>query len=141
LISEPELREEITTATNKVEAYDGFSASPWFGHDAIKRNDPAEQEKIIKFNSLLANYVILHTALDMTAVPVQARQRGLGHQPRWPGGPLALHHRADQALRRVRHRRPHHPARRVRRAPGPPPVRSRPLGHRQRSRLNTTPRT
>ena len=67
MISEPELREEITTATNKVEAYDGFSASLWFGHDSIERNDPAEQEKIIKFNSLLADCVVLHTALDMTA--------------------------------------------------------------------------
>jgi len=36
--------------------------------DVIARNDPAEQEKIIKFNSLLANCVIFHTALDMTAV-------------------------------------------------------------------------
>jgi predicted solute-binding protein len=43
-ISEPELREDITAATNKVEAYDGFSAWLWFGHDAIERNDPAEQE-------------------------------------------------------------------------------------------------
>jgi Tn3 transposase DDE domain len=34
----------------------------------IARNDPAEQEKMIKFNSLLANCAIFHTALDMTAV-------------------------------------------------------------------------
>ena len=67
-ISEPELRQEITAATNKAEAYNGFSAWLRFGHDAIQRNDPAEQEKIIKFNSLLANCVIFHTALDMTAV-------------------------------------------------------------------------
>jgi hypothetical protein len=32
----------------------------------IERNDPAEQEKMIKFNSLLANCAIFHTALDMT---------------------------------------------------------------------------
>ena len=48
-ISEPELREEITAATNKVEAYNEFSAWLRFGHDTIERNDPAEQEKIIKF--------------------------------------------------------------------------------------------
>ena len=47
-ISEPELRKEITAATNKVQAYNGFSAWLRFGHDAIERNDPAEQEKIIK---------------------------------------------------------------------------------------------
>jgi Tn3 transposase DDE domain-containing protein len=111
--SEPELRQEITAATNKVEAYNGFSAWLRFGHDAIKRNDPAEHEKIIKFNSLLANCVIFHTALDMTA-PAPARRGGLDDHARCPGRPPALHHRTDQALRRVRHRRPHRPARRVR---------------------------
>lgn len=67
-VSEPGLRREITAATNKAEAFNGFSAWLRFGHDAIERNDPAEQEKIIKFNTLLANCVIFHTALDMTAV-------------------------------------------------------------------------
>jgi TnpA family transposase len=67
-ISEPELREEITAATNKVESYNEFSAWLRFGHDTIERNNPAEQEKIIKFNTLLANCVIFHTALDMTTV-------------------------------------------------------------------------
>jgi TnpA family transposase len=75
-ITEPELREQITAATNKVEAYNGFSARLRFGHDAIERNDPAEQEKIIKFNSLLANCVIFHTALDMTAVLRQLAEEG-----------------------------------------------------------------
>ena len=106
-ISEPELREEITAATNKVEAYNGFSAWLMFGHDAIERNDPAEQEKIIKFNTLLANCVIFHTALGHDRRPPPARRGGLDDHPRRPGRPLALHHRADQALRRVRHRRPH----------------------------------
>jgi hypothetical protein len=85
-ISEPGLREEITAATNKVEAYNGFSAWLRFGHDAIERNDPAEQEKIIKFNSLLANCVIFHTALDMTAVLRQLADEGRDitpPRPRW----------------------------------------------------------
>ena len=75
-ISEPELREEITAATNKVEAYNDFSAWLRFGHDTIERNDPAEQEKIIKFNTLLANCVIFHTALDMTTVLRQLAAEG-----------------------------------------------------------------
>jgi hypothetical protein len=75
-ISEPELREEITAATNKVEAYNGFSAWLMFGRDVIERNDPAEQEKIIKFNTLVANCVIFHTALDMTAVIRQLTEEG-----------------------------------------------------------------
>ncbi len=75
-ISEPELREEITAATNKVESYNEFSAWLRFGHDTIERNDPAEQDKIIKFNTLLANCVIFHTALDMTAVLRQLAAEG-----------------------------------------------------------------
>ena len=75
-ISEPELREEITAATNKVESYNDFSAWLRFGHDTIERNDPAEQEKIIKFNTLLANCVIFHTALDMTTVLRQLAAEG-----------------------------------------------------------------
>jgi hypothetical protein len=65
-------------ATNKVDAFNGFSAWLRFGHEAIERNDPAEQEKIIKFNTLLANCVIFHTALDMTTVLRQLAQEG------WP---------------------------------------------------------
>jgi TnpA family transposase len=67
-ISEPELREQITAATNKAESYNAFSGWLAFGSEVIERNDPAEQEKMIKFNSLLANCAIFHTALDMTAV-------------------------------------------------------------------------
>jgi hypothetical protein len=63
-------------STNKVEAYNAFSAWLRFGYDAIERNDPAEQEKIIKVNSLLANCVIFHTALDMTAVLRQLHREG-----------------------------------------------------------------
>ena len=83
-VSEPGLRQEITAATNKAEAFNGFSAWLRFGHDAIERNDPAEQEKIIKFNSLLANCVIFHTALDMTAVLRQLAEEG------WTITPAAL---------------------------------------------------
>jgi TnpA family transposase len=67
-ISEPELREQITAATNKAESYNAFSGWLAFGSEVIERNDPAEQEKMIKFNSLLANCAIFHTTLDMTIV-------------------------------------------------------------------------
>jgi TnpA family transposase len=75
-ISEADLREEITAAQNKAEAYNGFSAWLRFGNEVIERNDPVEQEKIIKFNSLVANCVIFHTALDMTAVIRQLVEEG-----------------------------------------------------------------
>lgn len=67
-VSEPEVRGQITAATNKAEAYNGFSSWLMFGNEVITRNDPAEQEKIIKFNSLVAKCVIFHTTLDMMAV-------------------------------------------------------------------------
>lgn len=44
----------------------------------IERNDPAEQRKIIEFNTLLASCVIFHTTLKMTAVIRQLDEQG------WP---------------------------------------------------------
>ena len=96
-ITEPELREEITAATNKAEAYNGFSAWLRFGHDAIERNDPAEQEKIIKFNTLLANCVIFHTALDMTAVLRQLAGEG------WEITPAAVAALSPYIRERIKH--------------------------------------
>jgi TnpA family transposase len=59
----------VTAVTNKVEAYNGFADWLRFGNGGvIAENDPAEQEKTIKFSSLLANRVIFHTALDMTDI-------------------------------------------------------------------------
>jgi hypothetical protein len=59
---------QISAATNKAESYNAFSGWLAFGSEVIERNDPAEQEKMIKFNSLLANCAIFHTTLDMTVV-------------------------------------------------------------------------
>ena len=66
LISEPELRAHIDAATNKVESYNNFSGWLAFGSEQIEGNDPAEQEKIIKFNTLLANCVLFQIAVDMS---------------------------------------------------------------------------
>lgn len=68
-LADPALRRRVTAVTNKVEAYNGFSGWLRFGNGGvIADNDPAEQEKTIKFNSLLANCVIFHTSLDMMDV-------------------------------------------------------------------------
>jgi len=75
-VSEPDLRAQITAATNKAESYNGFSEWLRFGSEVIARNDPVEQEKLVKFNSLLANCVIFHTTLDMTAVVRQLIAEG-----------------------------------------------------------------
>lgn len=61
-LADPALRARVTAATNKVESYNGFSE--WFGFGGVLAgNDPEEQEKLIKFNTLLANLVVFHNAL------------------------------------------------------------------------------
>ena len=66
-LSDPDMREQITAVTNKTEAYHGFSEWLRFGGEVIGRNDPDYQEKIVKFNELLANCVIYQNACDITA--------------------------------------------------------------------------
>jgi len=76
-ISDMQLRQQITAATNKVEAYHGFSK--WFffgGFGVIAYNDPEEQEKIIKYNDLIANAVIFHNAVDLTDVLRDLKREG-----------------------------------------------------------------
>jgi len=68
-ISDIQMRSLITAATNKVESYHGFSK--WFGFGGfgiIAHNDPIEQEKMIKYNDLIANAVIFHNVVDLTDI-------------------------------------------------------------------------
>ncbi|WP_248958473.1 Tn3 family transposase [Sphaerisporangium perillae] len=65
-LSEPQLREQITRVTNRNEAFHGFADWLMFGGKLIGHNDPDYQEKVIKFNELLANCVMYSTALDIT---------------------------------------------------------------------------
>ena len=72
-----QLRQQITAVTNKVEAYHGFAK--WFffgGEGVIANNDPEEQEKIIKYNDLIANAVVFHNAVDLTEVLRQLQGEG-----------------------------------------------------------------
>ena len=51
-LADPQLRVRITAATNKVESYNGFAHWLAFGNNGVLAdNDPAEQEKLIKFNT------------------------------------------------------------------------------------------
>jgi TnpA family transposase len=65
-LSEPELREQITQVTNRNEAFHGFADWLMFGGKLIGHNDPDHQEKVVKFNELVANCVIYSTACDIT---------------------------------------------------------------------------
>lgn len=52
-LADPQLRARITAATN---------------NGVLADNDPVEQEKLVKLNTLLANLVIFHNALDIMDV-------------------------------------------------------------------------
>ena len=76
-LSEPELRQQITEMTNKVEAYHGFAGWLFFGGESvITDNDPEEQEKLIKYNDLVANAVIFQNVVDMSAVLQELKAEG-----------------------------------------------------------------
>nr|WP_165977767.1 Tn3 family transposase [Nonomuraea diastatica] len=66
-LADPALRARGTAATNKVESSNGYSK--WLGFGGVLAdNDPVGQEKLIKFNTLLANLVVFHNALDVSDI-------------------------------------------------------------------------
>ena len=78
----PLLRRRTTAATNKVESYNNFSSWCRFGNEGrVRDNDPPEQEKQIKFSTLLTNAVIFHTTLDMMSVLRQLAADGREIKP------------------------------------------------------------
>lgn len=84
-LSDAPLRGRVTAATNKVEAFNGFSDWVRFGQRGTEaHNDPVEQEKDVKFTSLLANLVIFHNTLDIADVVRQLQAEG------WEIDPLDL---------------------------------------------------
>ena len=68
-LTDSELRGTIDAETNKVESFHQFSDWMSFGgDDTIRENDPEQQEKIVKYNHLLANAVILQNTSDLSNV-------------------------------------------------------------------------
>jgi len=65
-LSEPTLREQITMVTNRTENFHKFAAHLMIGGQLISHNDPDYQERVVKFNELVANCAIYSTALDIT---------------------------------------------------------------------------
>jgi hypothetical protein len=63
------LRARVTAATNKAEAYNGFSAwTPVRQPGRDRRERPGRAGKSVKWNSLLCNLIVFHTAIDMMEV-------------------------------------------------------------------------
>lgn len=72
----------MTAATNKTEAFNGFSQWIGFGNrGVIADNDPVEQEKAMKFNALLTNAVIFHNAPDIAEIVRQLLEEGWTIEP------------------------------------------------------------
>jgi len=75
-ISNQLMRQEVTAVTNKVEGYHSFSKWLRFGGEVVAENDPDEQQKLIRYNDLLASAVILQNVIDMSHIIADLRQEG-----------------------------------------------------------------
>ena len=75
-ISNQAMRQEVTAMTNKVEGYHSFSKWLRFGGEVVAENDPDEQQKLIRYNDLLASAVILQNVIDMSRIIADLRQEG-----------------------------------------------------------------
>jgi len=67
-ISSTEVRRVIRAETTKIETYNDFLDWVSFGGPVIKSGDPVEQEKQLKYASLVANTIMLSNVADMTTV-------------------------------------------------------------------------
>ena len=67
-ISHTEVRRVIRAETTKIEAYNDFLDWVCFGGPVVKSGDPVEQEKQLKYASLVANAIMLSNVADLTEV-------------------------------------------------------------------------
>jgi TnpA family transposase len=65
-ISSVEVRRTIRAETTKIEAYNDFLDWVCFGGPVIRSGDPVEQEKQLKYASLVANAIMLSNVADLT---------------------------------------------------------------------------
>lgn len=76
-INDAELRKTINAATNKSEEFNDFVKWLFFGGDGIiAENIRHEQRKVIKYNQLVANMVILHNVHTMSKVLKRLQGKG-----------------------------------------------------------------
>src|SRR3954471_19290089 len=67
-VSSVDIRRTIRAETTKVEAFNDFLDWVSFGGPVVKSGDPVEQEKQLKYASLVANTIMLSNVADMTGV-------------------------------------------------------------------------
>lgn len=76
-ISDPALRTTINAATNKCESFNGFIKWIRFADGTLQENDRDEQRKLIKYNHLVANLVILHNVITLTRLLNKLAEEGI----------------------------------------------------------------
>ena len=77
-VHDVELRRTIHAATNKNEEFNGFAKWAFFGEQGlIEKNLRHEQRKIVKYNQLVSNLVILYNVEQMTKVIRDQKQEGV----------------------------------------------------------------
>src|SRR3954453_294966 len=67
-VSSIDIRRTIRAETTKIEAFNDFLDRVSFGGPVVKSGDPVEQEKQLKYASLVANTIMLSNVADMTGV-------------------------------------------------------------------------
>ena len=85
-ISSAELRRTISAATNKSEHFNRYAQWTGFGGGGlVTASTRDEQRKMIKYNHLVANLLIFHTAVGMTRALDGIAAGGLGKaiNPEW----------------------------------------------------------
>ncbi len=75
-VSDRELRRRVDTATTKIESFNAFCDWISFGGEFITSGDPVEQEKRVKYTTLVANAVMLQNTADLTNVLVGLTEDG-----------------------------------------------------------------
>ena len=80
-ISDPDIRRTIRAETTKIETFNGFLDWISFGGTIVKSADPVEQEKQIKYASLIANAIMLSNVVDLTGALTKMSANGLAVTP------------------------------------------------------------
>lgn len=77
-IDDADLRMTIQAETNKSEEFNGFTKWVFFGGEGvIAENVQHEQRKIVRYNQLVSNLIILHNVEQMTRVLAKLREEGM----------------------------------------------------------------
>jgi hypothetical protein len=99
-VSSVEVRRTIRAETTKVEAFNDFLDWVSFGGPVVKSGDPVEQQKQLKYASLVANTIMLSNVVDMTGVLASMAE---DKHPITPGLVACLSPYAREHIRRFGH--------------------------------------